>query len=106
LREAPHISEEDITPDSLPHPHLPDLRLTMQFIDLLRNATHKNSGYPEEVYDQIFNPLNEAFKFEKPDVRLCMEIFIHTQNASRESYELICAAVARHNPDFELVSWD
>jgi hypothetical protein len=98
--------EEVVTPDDLPHPHLPKLRLTMQFIDLLRGATHENSGYPDELYEQIFNPLHEAFDFEQPDVRLCMEIFIHTQNASRKSYQLICAAVARHNPDFEPVSWD
>jgi hypothetical protein len=78
----------------------------MQFIELLRDATHENSGYPDDVYKHIFDPLNEAFGFEQPDVRLCMEIFIHTQNASRESYELICAAVARHNPLFEPVSWD
>jgi hypothetical protein len=78
----------------------------MQFIDLLCNATHKNSGYPDDLYNKIFEPLNEAFEFEKPDVCLCMEIFIHTQNTLQESYKLISSAVAHHNPAFEPVSWD
>jgi hypothetical protein len=77
----------------------------MQCIELLQEATHENAGYPDSLLKQITDPLDEAFDFDNADVRLCMEIFIHTQNASRESYELICEAVKRHTPTFVPISW-
>jgi hypothetical protein len=94
-----------MTVDDLPHPKLPFLQLTMQCIEILQNATHENAGYPEGLLQQITQPLQEAFDMNDPDIRLCVEIFIHTQNASRESYELICQAVHRHNPAFQWLTW-
>jgi hypothetical protein len=99
------IDDDELQYDSLPDAKLNHLRLTMQCIELLREATHENAGYPDSLLKQITDPLDEAFDFDNADVRLCMEIFIHTQNASRESYELICEAVKRHTPTFVPISW-
>jgi hypothetical protein len=91
--------------DELPHPQIDDLRLTMQFIQALQNADHENSGLPQDIYSRIYQPLKEAFTLDDHAARLSLEIFIHTQNASRESYDAICKAVQHYAPTFTPTSW-
>jgi hypothetical protein len=67
---------------NLPWPIRDDLHIHMQFIELLCRASHENSQLPEDLLDRIYNPLSKAFDMEDADVRLCVSVFIHTQNGS------------------------
>jgi hypothetical protein len=94
----------------LPQPTLLQLKIAMEFIKELEEATLENTGMPANleasIRDRIRNPLQEAFRIDDRDHRLCLDIYLATQHTSRATYEWVCRGVQRHTPTFKPISWD
>jgi hypothetical protein len=82
----------------------------MEFVKELEAATLENTGLPaalqEAIRERVTNPLQEAFRIDDKDHRLCLDIYLATQHASQWTYEWVCAGVSRHSPQFQPLSWD
>jgi hypothetical protein len=75
----------------------------MEFVHLLREATHENSGLPESVIEQLYAPLEEAFTLDDPNHLQSVRLFL--ASSSREDYIQSCYAVTARD-GHQLLSWD
>jgi len=69
-------------------PVIEDIKISLAFIDALKNASLKSEIEPldEELLAQILNPPEEQLTINDPDARLSLDIFLATGNASEETY--------------------
>jgi hypothetical protein len=84
LRRDTRSPSPEIGIDDLPLPTLDELKIAMEFVHLLREATHENSDLPEAVLEQLYTPLREAFDLDDPDHLQSVRLFLAAD--SREGY--------------------
>jgi hypothetical protein len=58
-----------MTVNDLPEPTLGDLKISIGFIELLRETLqHDQTGLPEELLHQLYNPFMQAFTLDDPNL--------------------------------------
>lgn len=85
---------------------LNDLKTTLQFINLLRNATLDDGTLDDEIIDRLRNPLQGPPEIDDPDLLLALKVFLATNNASEDCYAKVRDAVCGRFPECEFLSQD
>ena len=80
-----------------------NLKLSIAFIDRLKDAQLDNDGLHPDVLQQLRNPIQEPFQLNNPDLRLAIDLFIEHSN---QSYNKTRESILRRHPDDELSSHD
>ena len=119
LHGSNHPSEDDELghfedSGSPPDPKIHELQIAQKFIDALKDASLDNSGHDPMVIELLCNPhettieedLNELDDKLNPVVCLLLDIFLAISNASQDTYTAVCAALARHSPPTNILSYD
>ncbi|KAI0352686.1 hypothetical protein OH77DRAFT_1408449 [Trametes cingulata] len=83
---------------------LEDMKITLEFIRLLQNASLDGSALDPEVIDRIRNPREEPFKITDEDVLLSIKIFLAVANASEDTYNAIREAIMGRFPDVSILT--
>ena len=81
-----------------------DLRTALAFIDALRSASLDNEDLDARVLEQLRHPPQEALDATDPDLRLSIDLFLSTSNASQETYVSTRNAIMRRHPEDEILS--
>lgn len=101
-------SEEDMT-DNLPAAtvatsRIESIKVTQEFIKEIQAASLDNGNLDEAVINQLRNPLEEPNDISDPDIRLSLDLFLATTNASEETYNACHDAIHRRYPDSGVLS--
>jgi hypothetical protein len=86
-------------------PQLADLRMSQEFINVLKAATLDNGGLDEGVLQRLRQPLKEPLDASNPDLWLSLDLFLSCSNASEETYHSSRVAILRRHPDDEILSY-
>jgi hypothetical protein len=77
-------NSEDHEPDV--EIHIDDLKIAHEFINALHNASLDDEDLPEEVFTRLRHPLQHPLDIDDPDIRLSIDLFLSTSNASQDTY--------------------
>ncbi|CDO71523.1 hypothetical protein BN946_scf184910.g22 [Trametes cinnabarina] len=98
-----------ITPDTLIDitikPKLTDLKVSMEFINMLRAATLDASGLEPDMLHRLRNPPQYSLEITDPDTLLSLELFFATLNASEKTYDAVRRAYLRRHPEDKVLSY-
>lgn len=89
-------------------PVIEDIKTSLDFINLLKNASLDNQIHHKFDDDSLYNlqnPPQEQLFIDDPDVRLSLDIFMATTNASQESYNAIRQAILRRYPNSSILTF-
>ena len=67
-------------------PILDDLQTSLQFVHLLEDACLDNDPLPDHVRDCLHHPISGIQDLDDPDLRLSIDLYLATGNASEETY--------------------
>jgi len=117
---ADHNGHPDILPDPDPIPPalgadpelevdpddatLADVKIALEFINLVRNATLEGSDLDPDMIDQLKNPKLDPPDISDPDLLFALQVFIATTNASEEVYTNVIDAFLERCPDTQPLS--
>jgi hypothetical protein len=87
-------------------PHVEELRLSLEFIDALKRASLDNGDLDEGVVNMLRDPPQEPLDTSDPDLRLSLDLFLSTLNASEDSYRSAAEGIHRRYPDDEILSYE
>lgn len=87
---------------------LKELKWSLEFIQMLRNASLEKSGLDPEIIDLLTKePPTSLPEWENdPTLRLSIEIFMALDTASQETYRKVCDAIERCIPGTKTLSYD
>lgn len=78
-------------------PVIEDIKIAREYIDTLKNASiHSDLSHcclGEETIDQIQNPPTSPLLVEDPTIRLSLDLYLATGNASQDTYNQACHAI-------------
>ncbi|KIL56057.1 hypothetical protein M378DRAFT_182070 [Amanita muscaria Koide BX008] len=103
-RSSDDIGDEDHDLDD-PMSTIETVQLTQQFIDEIRSATLDNGGLDGETVKRLRNPPTGLVNISDPDIRLSLDIFLSSTNASEAVYKSSQDAIHRCFPDCEMLSF-
>jgi hypothetical protein len=88
-------------------PIIEDIKICLQFIDALKNASLDSKIKPldEDVLHQIQNPPERQLTIDSPDLCLSIDLYLGTGNALEESYNQIRRGVSCRFPETEILSY-
>ena len=73
--------------------HIPELKLTAEFIQLLQNARLENSNMdPEDIHLLLNPPTSVSEILDDKNFVKAMKVFLATTNSSEATYESVRAA--------------
>lgn len=105
--EPPVPEEEAHEPAPEPEPTMRDLVLCKRFIDKLKTVTLDEEKFSPEMLERLWNPPTILVGDEiDPLTRLSLDIYLATSLSSNETYNDICTALQRFNPNQQLLSLD
>ncbi len=81
-----------------------DIKYTLEYIDLLKEATLEMSGLAEDEVHRLRNPMEEEFDITDPVIRLSIDLYLALSNASLETYNLVRDAIATYSPDIKVLT--
>ena len=83
-----------------------DLQRTLEFIDLLKNASldSEHCGLRPEDVARLRNPIQEELKLPDADVRLSIKLFIALGNVSLSAYEEVAKILNEDRPELNILS--
>ena len=87
-------------------PILDDLQTSVQFIHLLENACLDNDPLPDHIRDCLCHPTSGIQSLDDPDLRLSIDLYLATGNASEETYRAARNAILRRFPDVNILSYE
>jgi hypothetical protein len=87
-------------------PHVEELRLSLEFIDALKRASLDDGNLDEGVVNMLRNPPQEPLDASDPDLRLSLDLFLATMNASEDSYRSAAEGICRRHPDDDILSYE
>ncbi|KAL0056640.1 hypothetical protein AAF712_016754 [Marasmius tenuissimus] len=103
-QREPH--PEPIDDDNDPQAPIPEMnsriesiRITQEFIRLIRAATLDDGHCPEEVINRLRKPLETPVDISDPSIRLAIDTYLATSNASDDTYTAFREAYKRKHPD-------
>jgi hypothetical protein len=94
------------TPESEPVAHVEDLKIALQFIKALQNATLDNDELPGDVRERLRHAIQEPLDTDDPYLRLSIDLFLSVSNASQDTYTSVRKAITRCFPEAEILSYD
>ena len=101
-------SEEDMTDNqpaaTVATSRIESIKVTQEFIKEIQAASLDNGNLDEAVINQLRNPLEEPNDISDPDIRLSLDLFLATTNASEETYNACHDAIHRRYPDSGVLS--
>jgi hypothetical protein len=105
-RPVPDLEEDPFTPTPNFVPVIEDIRIAQEYIRALRNASldSETEKLDPEFLDRLRKPPTEELKIDDPSLRLSLDIFISTSNASQQTYNDVCASIQRRFPKEQLLS--
>ena len=106
---SPGLSESDLleSDDSdIPEPTLEHLKVAMDFVLALHDASLDDGHLTEDVRHRLLEPLTHALDIGDPDIRLSLDLFLAVSNASRQTYTDSRTAILRRYPDSGVLSYD
>lgn len=83
-----------------------DVKLSLEFIEALENASHEGTGMDVAVLDRLRNPPTEPLDLSDPDLRFSIDIYIGLEQSSQETYRWMKSAVERRYPSSSLLSFE
>jgi hypothetical protein len=86
--------------------HLKDMKVAMEFIQILEGATLDNSKLDKDIIERLRNPPNFPADVGDPDLQLGLRLFLATINASQETYTSSREAIMLRHPDDQVPSFD
>ncbi|KAK2459237.1 hypothetical protein APHAL10511_008745 [Amanita phalloides] len=86
--------------------HLREIKNSLKFVELLQSASLEYDGFDSEDLNRLRNPPQEQLKIDDPDLRLSLDIFFATMNASQDTYNSVWNAILRRYPDNGILSFD
>ena len=106
--------DEGNTPPEMEEEDLPnyfevgDIALTEKMIEMIKNATlgDAHDNLDREYRHRLRNPPEEPLALEDPDLRLSVDVYLCTQNASQETYNAVRDSIRRRYPDNQMLSFD
>lgn len=120
--EDPRLDEEDLqdnassgqnTIDTLGYlfdanfePQIPDLKLSVSFIWMLRNATLENSGLDSHSIYRLCNPATEPLQIDDPNEIYSLKQYIAAQHSSQNTYRTFQRNHNSHFPEFPMLSYE
>jgi hypothetical protein len=87
-------------------PHVEELLLSLEFIDALKKASLDDGDLDKNVLNMLRNPPQEPLDASDPDLRLSLDLFLSTLNASEDSYRSAAEGIRRRHPDDEILSYE
>ncbi|KAL1738366.1 hypothetical protein HDZ31DRAFT_78422, partial [Schizophyllum fasciatum] len=105
--EIPEDFSEAETPTPRFNPVLEDLKVSMSFINLLKEASLDDEieALPSDIINQIRNPPQYPAAIDNPDHRYSLELFLSLTNASVDEYNGARRAYLRRHPNSEVLSF-
>ena len=110
------VADEGNTPPAMEEENLPnyfevgEIALTEKMIEMIKNATlgDAHDNLDPEYRHRLRNPPEEPLALEDPDLRLSVDIYLCTQNASQaqETYNAVRDSIRRRYPDNQMLSFD
>ncbi|KAJ7062570.1 hypothetical protein C8F01DRAFT_1209920 [Mycena amicta] len=97
-------SEKEADTPRQPKARLEDLQIAQEFQDAVRNATLENSGLDDDYIHRLRNPPTAPVDLSDKDLRLSLDLFLSTLNASEETFEQVRDSVMRSHPDDVLLT--
>ncbi|KAF5370373.1 hypothetical protein D9758_006949 [Tetrapyrgos nigripes] len=100
--------EEDIPSQNLPptqYSQIESIANAQQYINMIQGATLDNNILPDGVLDRLREPVEGVVDIWNPFVRLAIDIFIATTDASDRTYNALCIAIQQCWPEAELLSY-
>ena len=88
----------------IPTSQIESMQVTLQFIEEIRSATLDNSNLYEAVIERLHNPEKGLIDISDPDVRLSLNLFMATTNASEETYKAYRQSILHCYPESQLLS--
>ncbi|KAI0632549.1 hypothetical protein C8Q77DRAFT_1059157 [Trametes polyzona] len=82
-----------------------DVRITLEYIRLIREASLDNSGLDPDLLEQLRNPPELELTIDDPNVILSIEIYLAVGNASIETYNAVRDALKHRSQDMEILSF-
>ncbi|KII89767.1 hypothetical protein PLICRDRAFT_564772 [Plicaturopsis crispa FD-325 SS-3] len=89
-------------------PEIEDIRITNQFIDLLKHASLDDGveGLDPETIELLRHPVEHTLDVDDPDLRLSIDLFLAATTASQATYIATRAAILRRHPESTVLSFD
>ncbi|KAF6757352.1 hypothetical protein DFP72DRAFT_744266, partial [Ephemerocybe angulata] len=88
---------------------LAELKHALDFIAALKAADLDSSGLDPGVIKQLREPIESILDIDSPDdpnLRVSLEVYLATGNASEATYNKVKAAVEKRSPDVKLYTLD
>ena len=86
--------------------HLKDMKLAMEFIQALQDASLDGSKLDKDIIGRLRNPPTYPADVGNPDLQLGLRLFLATVNSSQETYASSREAIMLRHPDNEVPSFD
>jgi len=103
IRPASPAVNEDETSEI---PHVEELRTSLAFIEALKRASLDDGDLDEDLLYRLRHPPQEPLDASDPDLRLSLDLFLSTLNASEDSYRSAAEGIRRRHPDDEILSYE
>jgi hypothetical protein len=85
-------------------PVIDDIRISMNFIEYVKNASLKDYLDEDAIY-QIRNPPENELNLDDPDDRYSIDVFLAVTTASEATYNSIRLATLRRYPDSHMLTY-
>ncbi|KAI0054504.1 hypothetical protein BV25DRAFT_1873322 [Artomyces pyxidatus] len=109
MKEEAHaegVQLEEVDLDVRQTSRIQEFQDALDFIQCIKDAKLDNDKLPPEVIERLRNPLQFTPEIESKGLRLSLDTFLATSNASQQSYTDVCAGIKRAHPEDELLSYD
>ncbi|KAF6746888.1 hypothetical protein DFP72DRAFT_758559, partial [Ephemerocybe angulata] len=86
-----------------------ELQHALDFIAALKAASLEKSGLDQSVIDQLRQPIEAILDIDDPDdpdLRVSLEVYLATGNASEATYNKVKAAIEKRTPEVKLYTLD
>ncbi|KAF6758562.1 hypothetical protein DFP72DRAFT_807707, partial [Ephemerocybe angulata] len=95
--------------DPTPITNLTELQHALDFINALKAASLDKSGLDPSVIEQLRQPIESILDIDNPDdpdLRISLEVYLATGNASEATYNKIKASIEKRTPEVQLYTLD
>ena len=105
LGQQPHDPESDSEVNRFQHE---EIILTDKAIQIIRSASlgDVHDGLSENARYYLQNPPQEPVLLDDPDLRLSIDVYMATENASEDTYHNVRQSILRRYPDSKILSLD
>ncbi|KAG6819020.1 hypothetical protein H0H93_016276 [Arthromyces matolae] len=102
--DAPPLDDLMSDEDSTPTAHIESLRITQEYINLIKKATLDEDKLDSDTLHRLRNPIEGPVDLNDPDDKLSIEIFA-ASNASEGTYNQLRDAIRRRYPDNTMLTF-